>query len=154
MEVLWFLLVVILVSEWRFVPKSVGTNESFVTVPATQKNHSNHGFKTCGWLTKSSASDVKYCHLTAFGEICVNQIGSLDFSKVCKWKLILLPATGSERPGPECILSWTQPSEIETEVHWWEKCLALVCSASLGWINTWLAVHHCQGNCHFSRALH
>lgn len=37
--------------------------------PRYSKKLLKRGFKTCGWLTKSSASDVKYCHLTAFWEI-------------------------------------------------------------------------------------
>jgi len=35
----------------------------------------------CGWLTKSSARDEKYCHLAAFREIGVNSVGSLEPSR-------------------------------------------------------------------------
>lgn len=125
--------------------------------PRYSKNPWKCGFKTCGWLTKSSVGDVKYCHLTAFWEIShINWIGSLEFSRqsmqmkidtsLGNWKR---KGRAGARSGMNSALGDGDGGALMGKVPG-----SSVCSASLAWINTPLAVHHCQENCHFSRAPH
>lgn len=124
--------------------------------PRYPKNPWKRRLKTCGWLTKSSASDVKYCHLTAFWEIRVNSIGSLEFSRQSMQMKIDTPLSNWKQKGRARARSGMNSAlgDGDGGALMGKVPGSSVCSASLGWINTPLAVHHCQENCHFSRAPH